>query len=460
MPHCKQRDPIRSRCLDDFVPGPFGLRDGVESEEGGADVRDDRGASDEQAIHASSVARLTRVLSLTEIVSFGVLAYAFSVLLLPMENDLGVGRSTLSAVVAVAGLVRAVASPAIGVIIDRSGVRSVMTIGSAVAVALVWAWSSVTSVPQLILVQAGLGIVGAAVFYEPAFAAIARAVEGSAQVRATLAVTVVGGFASTVFLPTTAMLTETLGWRGALRVLAIILLLLTVIPNLLFLRDVKPLQRPVASGPEPGERRAPVRAAKGRKDDGVRDPRGLDLRAVVRRSEFRRLAMMLLAGSLPAGLLIVHLPTLIIERGEDPILASFVAGSIGILSVAGRILLTILMRRIDLLSVLIGVFLLQGLGTTILLGSAGRAGLVGFALAYGLGFGTLSIASPLLVTDLFGRAAFARTVGALNAVVTVGFIGAPYAAGLLREQRGDYRGVLFVAVLSSLAAALAARRLR
>lgn len=426
----------------------------------GVVVRDERWADEDERVHARSVARLTNVLSLTEIVSFGVLAYAFSVLLLPMENDLGAGRSTLSAVVAVAGLVRAVASPVIGVIIDRSGVRTVMTLGSGAAVVLVWAWSSVTSVSQLVLVQAGLGIVGAAVFYESAFAAIARAVEGSAQVRATLAVTVVGGFASTVFLPTTAMLTETLGWRGALRVLAVVLLLLTLIPNLLFLRDVQPLRRPTAQSRPQRERTASFDGSEGGSDDEVAEPRGLDLRAVVRRSDFRRLATMLLAGSLPAGLLIVHLPALIIERGEDPILASFVAGSIGILSVAGRILLTIVMRRIDLLSILFGVFLLQGVGTSILLMSSGRPGLAGFVLAYGLGFGTLSIAAPLLVTDLFGRAAFARAAGALNAVVTVGFIGAPYAAGLLREQQGDYRGVLFVALLSSLAAALGSRRLR
>lgn len=396
--------------------------------------------------HEREVARLTRVLSLTEIVSFGVLAYAFSVLLLPMENDIGAGRSTLSAVVAVAGLVRAVASPVVGTVIDRSGVRWVMTIGSIAAVALVWGWSSVSSVTGLVLVQAGLGVVGAAVFYEPAFAAIARAVEGSAQVRATLLVTVAGGFASTVFLPTTAFLTEALGWRGALRVLALVLLVLTVLPNVLFLRDVRPVSQPTGAGAEAGSE--------------VPSERAFDLGAVVRRPDFRRLAAMLFAGSLPAGLLIVHLPALIIERGEDPILASFIAGSIGVLSVAGRILLTIVMRRLELLSVLLGVFLLQGVGTSILLATTGRAGLVGFVLAYGLGFGTLSIAAPLLVTDRFGRAAFARTVGTLNAVTTVGFIGAPYAAGVLREQQGDYRGVLLIAALSSVSAALAARRLR
>lgn len=396
----------------------------------------------EEQVHASRVARLTRVLALTEIVSFGVLAYAFSVLLIPMELDIGVSRASLSAVVAVAGLVRAISAPLIGAIVDRSGVRAVMTVGSIGAVALVWAWSSVESIPQLVLVQAGLGVVGAAVFYEPAFAAIARAVDGSAQVRATLLITIVAGFASTIFLPTTALLTEAYGWRGALRVLAVVLLLLTVLPNLLFLRDVAPIERPSPEGTGPS---------------GHVEP---DLRSVLRRREFRRLAVMLLAGSLPAGLLIVHLPALIVERGEDPIFASFAAGTIGVLSVAGRILLTVAMRRMGLVDVLLRLFLLQALGTSILLATSGRPGLLGFILAYGLSFGTLSIAAPLLVSELFGRAAFARTVGALNAFVTVGFIGAPYLAGVLREQQGDYRGVLLGAILASTSAVLAARRLR
>ncbi len=71
--------------------------------------------------------RLVGVLALTETVSFGVLLYAFSVLLLPMERELGASRGALSAALAAAAITRAIAAPIVGGWIDRRGVRWLMT---------------------------------------------------------------------------------------------------------------------------------------------------------------------------------------------------------------------------------------------------------------------------------------------------------------------------------------------
>lgn len=386
------------------------------------------------------IRRLVGVLSLTSITSFGILAYAFSVLLLPMERELGAGRAELSAAIAVGGVVRAAASPLVGMWVDRFGVRGLMTVGSILGVGAVLAWSTVTSVAQLVAVQAAIGLIGAAVFYEPGFAAIARATEGSSRVRATVTVTIVGGFASTVFLPLTSLLVDGFGWRSALRILALVLALLTVLPNLLLLRDI-----PSAEG-----RATSITPKRGLK--GVKD--------IVRQRDFGRIALMLILGLLPAGLLIVHLPALVEERGESAFLAASVAGSIGILSVTGRVLLSVLMRRRPLLSILRALFLIQGIGLIVLLSSTSRAGLVVFVLAYGLGFGTLSIASPLLVSERFGREVFGTVAGLINAAVTVGMVLAPFIAGAMRSATGDYRMVLIFAASSSVLAGLVTRRLQ
>lgn len=103
--------------------------------------------------------RLVAVLALTETVSFGVLLYTFSVLLVPMERDLEASRGGLSAAIAIAALVRAFAAPVVGSIIDRFGVRRLMIGGSLAAVALVVAWSYVQNATQLIAVFVGIGIV-------------------------------------------------------------------------------------------------------------------------------------------------------------------------------------------------------------------------------------------------------------------------------------------------------------
>jgi hypothetical protein len=92
--------------------------------------------------------RWQRVLTLafTETISWGILYYAFSVLLVPMEEALGAGRAELSTAFSIAIVARALSAPAAGSWVDRHGVRSLMTAGSLAGVLLVLAWSSVTSV--------------------------------------------------------------------------------------------------------------------------------------------------------------------------------------------------------------------------------------------------------------------------------------------------------------------------
>lgn len=396
--------------------------------------------------------RLVGVLALTETVSFGVLLYAFSVLLLPMERELGASRGALSAALAAAALARAVAAPMVGGWIDRRGVRWLMTSGSVAGVGLVWAWSEVSSVTELLAVFVGIGVVGAMVFYEPAFAAIARLLEGRAQARATLAVTVAAGFASTIFFPTTALLEQGLGWRGALKVLAIVLLVLTVLPNLLLLRDRGGRIEPAALRPGPSDAPAPMSPQPATLAVG--------LRGALASSDFRLLALVLIGGGLPIAMYAAHLPALLEERGETAILASSIAGTLGVLSVTGRIALTALLRHSTLPRLLMGVFVLQGLGTlALLLGGPGRGAVVGFVLLFGIGYGTLSIATPLLVSQRFGRRSFGSISGSLEGLTGALGAAAPLAAGLLRDAAGDYRPVMLLTLVGSAIAVAACRGL-
>lgn len=410
-------------------------------------LRIDRGRR-EGRIDVPGARRLVGVLALTETVSFGVLLYAFSVLLLPMERELGASRGAISAALAAAAVARAVAAPIVGGWIDRRGVRWLMTTGSLAGVGLVWTWSEVTSVTGLLAVFVGIGIVGAMVFYEPAFAAIARLLEGRAQARATLAVTVAAGFASTIFFPTTALLEQGLGWRGALKVLAVVLLVLTVLPNLLLLRD--------RGGriDQPADRATPEGTGVALLSVSI------GLRGALASRDFRLLALVLIGGGLPIAMYAAHLPALLEERGESALLASSIAGTLGVLSVTGRIVLTSLLRYSTLPRLLMGVFLLQGSGTLVLLlGGSGRGAVAGFVLLFGIGYGTLSIATPLLVSQRFGRRSFGSITGSLEGLTGALGAAAPLVAGLLRDVAGDYRPVMILTLIGSAVAVAASRGL-
>jgi cyanate permease len=381
--------------------------------------------------------RMTAVLAFTETVSWGILYYAFAVLLLPMQRELEATRGELSVAFSIAIVTRALAAPGVGALVDRSGIRHLMTIGSFAGAACIAAWSAVQSLGQLIVVFVGVGIVTAAVLYEPAFAAVARSFTSVRRGPAILAITIAAGLASTIFLPLTASLVESLGWRTALQVLALILLFGTAFPHMLLLRDP-----PVVS------------------PDSTKDGRTSGLRPALRDPTFWWLALMLTAGTVPVITVATHLPAMLIERGAEPVVAASFAGSLGVLSVSGRIVLTWAERRADLSTLLAAVFTLQALGLVALATTNGLFGLGVFVLTFGLGFGTLTVAKPLLVARAFSQASFGVIAGGLATIATLAKAASPVVAGVARDTTGSYRELLLGLVLVSVLAAFAAVPLR
>jgi hypothetical protein len=89
-----------------------------------------------------------------------------------------------------------------------------MTAGSAAGTVLLAALSTVHTVVGLYAVWIGIGVASAMAFYEAAFAVVvAWHSNARARANALLAVTVVAGFASSIFLPLTGALVDRYGWR-------------------------------------------------------------------------------------------------------------------------------------------------------------------------------------------------------------------------------------------------------
>src|SRR5262249_22418291 len=107
----------------------------------------------------------------------------------------------------------------VGAAIDRGHGRTILACGSALAALMLAAWSRVADLGQFYAIFAGIGVAQAMTLYEPAFAVAARRAIGDPR-SAITALTLWGGFASTVFVPLTQRLMDLLGWRGALLGLA------------------------------------------------------------------------------------------------------------------------------------------------------------------------------------------------------------------------------------------------
>ena len=201
--------------------------------------------------------RMVWALAVTETVSYGVLYYSFAAFLLPMQHSLGLSQTTLTGAFSLSVLVTGVAAVPAGAWLDRHGARALMTAGSVLAAGCVLSWALASTAPVLYITFAGIGLAGAAVLYEPAFATV-NAWFDVRRRDALLAITMVAGLASTILLRTTVFLISHLGWRHALIVLAAAQAA-TAIPHVLLLR-----RRPADYGWELDGVRIPADKSPGR----------------------------------------------------------------------------------------------------------------------------------------------------------------------------------------------------
>jgi predicted MFS family arabinose efflux permease len=293
-----------------------------------------------------------------------------------------------------------------------------MTTGSLLGALLLVAWSHVHTLGQLYAVQTGLGVAGAASLYEAAFAVIIAWHSPERRSSALLSLTVVAGFASSVFLPLTGWLVGHYGWRTALLILAAIQATLSV-----------PLHFVV------------VRAAP-RRNEARRSKPPIRLRSVVTDPGFWLLTVSFTANTAAIAVVTVHLVAALISWGHPAPFAATVAGLFGILSVTGRIATTGLQRRYRTTSIVAILFAVQAIAVAALpaVGRNAVAAIIAVT-GFGLGFGVATIAKPILLADRYDTRRYATIAGVLVVPVTIAKAAAPLAAAWLHTTGHGYAGV-------------------
>ncbi|MEV0267959.1 MFS transporter [Hamadaea sp. NPDC050747] len=351
---------------------------------------------------------LVAILAVTQTVGYGILYYTFSVLISPIAHDLHTSTARVTAAITISVLAGSAAAIPVGRWLDRHGGRALMATGSLLGVAAVVAWSQVHSLVQLYFVFVFIGAASAMSLYEAAFAVLIATSGPERRASAMLQVTIVAGFASSIFLPLTGWLATEWGWRTTLLTLAG-LLAATAIPGHLIAVPSRRVHREHTSS-QPGTRPA----------DALRD-RGFWLLGG---------AFVLHAAAVSSvGVLLV---TSLQHLGHTAKTAATVAGLLGVLSVTGRLTTTAVARRHGMASVTAILFGVQAVGVAALpylgrnLAAAGAC-----VTAFGLGFGVATIARPAIVAARYGTARYATISSALVLPITLAKAAAPLTAALL-----------------------------
>ncbi|MHB8951213.1 MAG: MFS transporter [Rhodoferax sp.] len=352
-------------------------------------------------------------LSLAQLISWGSVFYLFSLLIAPLERDLGLSRAEVSLAFSLGLLAEGLMAYPVGRWIDRGHERAVMTAGSVLAGLCLVLHSVVTGRTGLYAVWLGLGAGMAAVLYSPVFALLTRRFPNDFR-RAIITLTFLGGLASTVFIPLTAWLMEVLGWREALLGLALLQLLVCAPLHWLTLRGAPVPPRLVAqhavdhaSGWRPLLRSAPFLLV------GI-----------------FTVLMMSVTVAIPA-----HMVSLLRENALPEFWVIALPAAIGVMQVLGRLLLFFFEHHADLHRVNRLVPLLIPLGVLALLlapvTGAWRVAVVGlFVLIYGLGNGMLTIVKGTAIAEYVSRDHVATLNGALGVPLALARAAAPLLLGL------------------------------
>jgi MFS family permease len=166
--------------------------------------------------------RAVPVLGVTQILSWGTIFYT-PVLIVPLiAHERGWSMSFAMGGFSFGLLAAGLSAPYVGRSIDRFGGHVVMTIGSLIGALGLVLITQATGRAGYLAVWVVLGVAMAANLYDSAFATLGRIFGAGARAPIT-ALTLAGGFASTVSWPATHFLLEAIGWRETYLVYAALL---------------------------------------------------------------------------------------------------------------------------------------------------------------------------------------------------------------------------------------------
>ena len=378
---------------------------------------------------------IVAAVSITETVTWGIIYYGFPVFLRPMEQDLGASRVAITAAFSIGLGVAALAALPVGRWIDRHGGRALMTGGSCLATLLTLAWARVESLPALYAVWFLMGLAMAATLYEPAFAVVVSWFRQGRD-RALLTVTLVAGFASTIFMPIEAWLLTRVGWRSALTLLAVVLAVVTIPIHALVLRRGATIATPAADGTRAG---VP----------------GVTLREAAGTLVFWVLAVAFFLGNFSTAAVSVHLIPYLVDRGYTATLAAAIIGWMGAMQVPGRLLFVPISAWLGARWMVASVFFGQAVGLAQLPYIVALGTALPFILVMGGSNGMSTLSRATSLAQIFG----ARHYGAISGAVALGANGAravgPVGASLLLLALGGYPSVFWTLAASLVLASLA-----
>src|SRR3954471_8126066 len=370
------------------------------------------------------------------------------VLIVPLQDEFGWSRATISAAVAINLVLYGLGGPFAAGLYDRFGIRRVIVIALATIAVSSTLTTQIHAPWQLDLLwgianglaTGAIGVTLAAVIASRWFVERRGLVTGM--------LTASNATGQLVFLPLLGWIVTSQGWRSAALTVSIVALAFTLPLVALFLRD-----SPAEIG---------LRAYGAVEDDPV-IVRQNPFRAAVggfvtasRTSTFWLLTgSFFICGATTNGLIGTHLIPAAIDHGKSEVAAASLLAVIGVFDLVGTLCSGWLTDRYDPRWLLFWYYGLRGLsllGLPFVIGSS-HLGLVAFVVFYGLDWVATVPPTVALTAGAFGREHVGVVFGWIFGAHQLGAAVAAWSAGAARTWFGDYQSAFITAGLISLLAA-------
>ena len=377
--------------------------------------------------------RAVSALGVAQIISWGTLFYTIAVLGGAMRRDLGISDVFLFGSFTAGLFLSGVVSPLVGREIDARGGRRVLAAGSVLGAVATAALATAQGPLTMLVGWLLAGVAMSATLYDPAFATLHQ-FSGTSYRRAVTALTLFGGFASTVFWPLSQFLLDEIGWRWTFAVYTG-LHLLVCLPLHLLLVPRMHAAHPMAEVPHGN--------AAVREGDGA---------------VFAWLATALSLAAFMGTAIAAHVIDLLTATGLSARDAVLVGSLIGPMQVAGRVMEFAFGRHLRALAVGTLAFALMAAALAIFTQVHGVwIVALAFAMVYGWSNGVMTIVRGTVPAELFGPRGYGALLGRLARPQFILKSSAPLALTLLYTVDAARTLTPYVLLLVAVAALVAYR---
>jgi MFS family permease len=352
------------------------------------------------------------------VVNGSICVFSFGVFIKPLETEFGWDRASISFGLTLCALCSALTLPIAGSLMDKFGVRPVMLISIILFAANVAAIALANVLAVFILLVAATGITGVGQGPTGYIKSISSYFDKQRGIAIGIAVSGTG--IGTALLPQYAQwLITNMGWRTAYVGLAVVLVVIAVPSVFLFVRE--PEESPMARARKAGS--------------GVAVLPGLSAREAVLSRNFWFLVLPTILVATVVNGSLVHVVSLLTDRGWSPEAAAGIMVWAGLASLAGRVVAGLLLDRVFAPYVAMLSFLVALAGVYLLASGANPTlGVVGIGITTGAEIDVIGY----MTSRYFGLRRFGQLYGYLFAVFLIGAGIGPAVMGAVHTRLHSY----------------------